>query len=131
MKTRFACVLVLLLVGASALAAKPPAAPAPPSFGEVVEVNVVNVEVYATDKKGSRVSGLEKRDFEVLEDGKPVEITHFEVVAGGGAPRTQEAAPAVVPGVAPAAPEDAWNLVVFFDNLSLRPTSRGRALRQL
>ena len=124
--------VLLLIAGVPILAAKPPAAPAPPSFGETVEVNVVNVEVYASAKDGSRVTDLKKDDFTVLEDGKPVEITNFQA-AGPGGVSTAAAAPggSAKEGLATAPPEEGWNLVVYFDNQSLRPGSRDRALRQL
>ena len=41
---------------------------------------VVNVDVYVTDAKGNRVTDLTAADFEVLEDGRPVEITNFYLV---------------------------------------------------
>ena len=53
-------------------------------FYETVEVNVVNVEVYVTDKKGNPVTGLTRDDFEILEDGEPIEISNF--YAGQGQP---------------------------------------------
>ena len=77
-RSRIATFLALALCGAAF--AKPPAPPPPPAFGEVMEVNVVNVDVYATDKSGNRVTDLKIGDFQVLEDGKPVEITNFEAV---------------------------------------------------
>src|SRR5687767_2810675 len=56
----------------------PPAPAAPPTeFREVVEVNVVNLTVRVTDKEGHSVKGLGRGDFEILEDGKPVEIANF------------------------------------------------------
>jgi VWFA-related protein len=140
---------LLLAVSAPALAA-PTAPPAAPQiFGEAVEVNVVNVEVHVTDKNGNRVTDLRKGDFELLEDGKPVEISNFETVSGtvprgsgaasqvpGGAP-SSASAPAVPPApgapaaTAAASPEDAWSLVVYFDNQNIRPASRTRAIQQL
>ena len=53
----------LLLAGicspAFAAAPKAPEPPPPtPGFGESIEVNVVNVEVFVTDKKGNRITGL-------------------------------------------------------------------------
>jgi VWFA-related protein len=136
--------LALLLFSVAAVAAdraRPAAAPAPPGFGEVVEVNVVNVEIYATDKDGNRVSGLKKEDFTVLEDGKPVEITNFVAVAGRRAAAVEPTSaqpsppPAAPGGPAPTqmagAPDEAWSLIVFFDNASIRAASRDRALRQL
>ncbi len=112
--------LLILAAGGAAFAAKPPAAPAPPSFGETVEINVVNVDVYAADKTGKPVTGLRKGDFQVLEDGKPVEITNFaafEAQQGGATSASM--------------PEDGWNLIIFFDNFHLHPNSRARAVRQL
>jgi len=133
MKPSSAACFLLLAAALPALGAKPPAAaPPPPSFGEVVEVNVVNVEVWATDKAGNRINDLRQGDFQLLEDGKPVEISNFETVSGtvssSAAARPRDAA-----GAAPeaGAPEDAWNLVVYFDNQNLRPASRARALGQL
>jgi VWFA-related protein len=110
-----------------------------------VEVNVVNVEVYATDKAGNRVNGLKKEDFALFEDGKPVEITNF-AVAEGGAGGSGTAAPAGSPGggsaaapeapapggASPAAvPDNPLSLVLFVDNLHLHPGSRARALEQV
>jgi VWFA-related protein len=116
---------------AAAFAAKPQAAPAPPSFGETVEVNLVNVDVYATDKSGNRVTDLRKGDFQVFEDGKPVEISNFELVEG--LRQGVERAPAGSSSSGPAAgfPEDIWNLVILFDDFNLSPASHARAVRQL
>ena len=125
MKARLA--LSLLLGCASALFG---AEKTPPtsltSFGEVVEVNVVNVDVHATDKSGKRVNDLRQGDFTLLEDGKPVAITNFTPVhgsAGGAAPSAPEGAART--------PDDAWNLVIYVDNANIRPSHRTRALQQL
>jgi VWFA-related protein len=121
LKIRLGFLLLTLSAGA-AFAAKPAAVPAPPSFGETVEINLVNVDVYAADPKGNPVTGLRKGDFQVLEDGKPVDVTNFAAF---------EAQPAGAPADAASAPEDGWNLVIFFDNFNLHPSSRARAVRQL
>ncbi|SRR6266700_370341 len=53
---------------------------------------LVVVDVVATDKKGEAVSGLQRSDFTVLEDGKPQEVRAFSfqepavTPAGGAAP---------------------------------------------
>jgi len=128
-----ACLLSLgtsLAAGASALPAETPPEPST-SFGEVVEVNVVNVEVYATDKAGKRLTNLQKGDFQLLEDGKPVEISNFEAMRVGDSPAGGASPLPASEATAPAAPEDAWNLVVYFDNENLRPASRARAVGQL
>ncbi len=129
-----------LSLGTPALRAKE-ARPAPAAkasggnspFGDVIEVNVVNVDVTATDDKGRPVSGLKKGDFELLEDGKAVAVSNFETVtaAAAGAPVTGPASAAAASPASPPSPDDALNLVVFFDNFNLRPPHRARVLRQL
>ena len=108
-----------------------------PSFTEVIDVDVVNVEVYVTDRDGRHVQGLSRGDFQLLVDGHPMEIVNFSEVAEGApvpvkAP-SAVAPPAAEPGQAaapPAGPEP-LSLVVYVDNDNLRPFSRNRALRQL
>ncbi|MDH3255748.1 MAG: VWA domain-containing protein [Acidobacteriota bacterium] len=109
-------------------------------FFESVEVNVVNVDVYVTDKKGKRVTGLNKDDFELFEDGKPIEVTNFYAVADGTpqiepssaapvADATTSAAPQPAPHLAPSKPEEQrLYLVIYFDNLFLRPFSRNKVI---
>ncbi|MBV8199373.1 MAG: VWA domain-containing protein, partial [Acidobacteria bacterium] len=128
-----------------------PAAQAPPAAGrkapstdenfvESVTVNVVNVDVYVSDKKG-RVTGLTKNDFELFEDGRPMAITNFLAVqdgksTGGAAEAEAEAtdrAPKLPPGYAPPPiPEDQkLRLVVYIDNFNLKPFDRNRVMRDL
>ncbi|HKV07576.1 MAG TPA: VWA domain-containing protein [Thermoanaerobaculia bacterium] len=111
-----------------------PLAAQPPSFGEVVEVNVVNVDVYVTDANGQPVSGLDKRDFELYEDGKRVEITNFEAVdraASAGAPAAPAPAPEAAAPESPAASADGLHLVIYVDNFNLHSGNRARAVQQL
>ncbi|HEY0513365.1 MAG TPA: VWA domain-containing protein [Thermoanaerobaculia bacterium] len=111
----------------------PPVTPSTaPSFGEVLEVNVVDVDVDATDRNGHRVTGLRKDDFELLEDGKRVAISNFDArEAGGEASRAAGGAAAGKTGAAGRSPDDAWNLVIFVDDFNILPAHRTRALRQL
>ena len=135
MKILSAMSALLLSAWTPVFSASPPAAPAAPSFGEVVEVNVVNVDVYATDKDGHRITGLGKDDFELREDGKRVAISNFEVVGSGssqaGSPQSGVPAAGGSPAGAERAPEDALSLVVYFDDLNIRPPHRARVLKQL
>ena len=119
----------------------PPAAPLP-SFGASVEVNVVNVEVYVTDKNGKQVNDLKQEDFTVLEDGKRVEVTNFAAFSSGrevnspeggsASPSDPAAGAASAPAAEPAAPpETALSLVVFLDDLHLRPEHRVKAMEQI
>jgi VWFA-related protein len=130
MKRNHLALLVLALVFPAAVHGAPPAAADTP-FGEHLDVNVVNVEVYVTGADGRPVPGLQRGDFTLLEDGKPMQITNFEAV-DGTAPGVQ--APPV-PGAAPAAPQaaaaDPQHLVLFIDNTHIAPAHRNRALRQI
>ena len=109
-------------------------------FFDTVDVNVVNVEVYVTYKKGNPVAGLTEDDFEILVDGDPVEISNFYSARGRG---SQDAsAPVVEPSTAPAPPPPAappartpedqrLNLVIFIDNVNISPRTRNRVLEAL
>lgn len=104
-------------------------------FAETVNVNVVNVDVYVTDKSGKRVEGLSKDDFELLVDKSAVGITNFYVVEGGQvgnreAVETLDEIPATPDRSQPRAlPEDQrLHLIVYVDNFNLHPFTRNRAL---
>ncbi len=75
--------------GSGGSAAGPAAASEPlqptPTFGERIEVRVVNVEVVVTDRHGDRVPGLAPGDFRLKVDGKAVPIDYFTEVRGGDA----------------------------------------------
>lgn len=108
-------------------------------FGEAVDVNVVNVEVYVTDKEGKRVRGLKEEDFVLEVDKKPVAITNFYVVDNGKAredlaqanvPEPGEGEPAVPVSAEEAIPdEQRLYLIVYIDNFNLRPFTRNRVIQ--
>ncbi len=58
--------------------ATPPASGAQPRFR--VEVNYVEVDAVVTDSQGNFVRDLTRDDFEVLEDGRPQQISAFSTV---------------------------------------------------
>ncbi len=159
--TRPSPIKILLLLAASAMLAggvflsaqedgDPESGEATPTdvFVDRVDVNLVNVEVYVTDGKGNRVHGLKKDDFEILEDGGPVAITNFYAVADGEPlvkpPPKPEAKidddDSLLPEVPsierlrgqPQVPENQQlHVVIYFDNLFLKPFSRNRVVRQV
>ncbi|HEX6863815.1 MAG TPA: VWA domain-containing protein, partial [Thermoanaerobaculia bacterium] len=51
-----------------------------PQYFEELDVNLVELYVAVTDRGGNLVPGLTQNDFEVLESGKPQEISKFELV---------------------------------------------------
>jgi len=123
--------LALGLLLAPALSQAADEAPAGESFKESIEVSVVNLDVYVTDKKGQPVTGLRKEDFQVFEDGSPVEISNFFAESRGTAP----AAPAASGGPGQSAPErpvsQRLRLVVFVDDVNLSQANRMRILQNV
>jgi len=111
-----------------ALLAATPQQPKLPFIGESIEVSIVNVDVFVTDKTGKRVTGLTQNDFEIYEDGKLRPITNFAEYANAPA-----AARVSVDGIAEpaaaapaaAAPEVAKRqqrtIAVFVDRIEMRP----------
>lgn len=133
-----------LLPVAAALAVASAAAQEPPPealFIDRVEVNLVDVEVFVTDRQGRRVIDLAREDFEVRVDGRLVEITNFyaaaapPVVAASGEPRGLESAVlATAPAAAPVSViprEQRLNLMVYVDHTFIQPGNRKRVLDHL
>lgn len=120
-----------------------PAGSAEEPFVDIVNVTVVNVDVYVTDKKGNRINGLTAADFELFEDGKPIAVTNFYAVEEGRPlGDAVEEAPAPAPGAAPAPPaaraalppvpaDQRLSLVVYIDNFNIHPFNRNRVMRDL
>jgi VWFA-related protein len=65
---------LLFLFAAPAFSQQQQAAPA---AGETIEVSIINVDVFVTDRKGNRVYGLSRDDFEIRENGKMQPISNF------------------------------------------------------
>ena len=69
--------LALLCLPLLAATPKPPQTPDVPRTSETIEVSIVNVDVFVTDKSGKRIKGLTRDDFAIYEDGKAQPITNF------------------------------------------------------
>lgn len=68
--------------GRAALPSQPPGAPDAqmPPITFRTEINYVEVDAVVRDAKGEFVGGLTKEDFQILEDGKPQQVTAFSLV---------------------------------------------------
>lgn len=102
---RVAALLLLLLLDAAAHAQEP-------RFADELDVEVVSVDVVAESEDGAPVPDLAAEDFEVLDGGQPVRITHF--AAGGG---DAQAAP--------------LHLVLLFDDTQIQPSERSSAYARI
>ncbi len=137
---------LLLLAGiaglaASAALAQEPPPPAPPdndlaAFFDAVDVRLVNLDVVVVDSEGRTVADLVREDFELLEGGRPVEITHFSAFgtqrvgtpAAGVDPAT---APATAAPPAPAAEAPPTTWIIYVDPSRVRSTQKNAALRAM
>ncbi len=146
---RRAGVLAALAAGAALAGGAAPAEqlaePAGQPFVEAVEVNVVTVDVYVTDRDGRPVLGLGRGDFELFEDGRPMEITNFYAVASGAVaapaappsgspPAARSSEPETAPPAAgtPATPvSQQLHLVIYVDNQFLRPFNRNKVVDEV
>jgi len=88
------------------------------SYGETLEIRVINVDAVVTDRSGKPVTGLTRDDFELFENGKRKEVSNFLEVnerAAGALPTQSERR----------------HLIVFVDNTSLQPFNRDRVLNAM
>ncbi len=110
------------------------ASSSPPAlFTGRVNVDVVNVEVFVSDADGEPVVGLTAADFELLRDGKPMEITNFYGARRRAAATAGSEASAAPPanGAPVASPPQPIHLVVYVDHMNIRPANRTRVLENL
>lgn len=108
--------LLASLVASSVVAQQPPR-----SYGETLEIRVINVDAVVTDRNGKPVTGLTRDDFELFENGKRKEVSNFLEVNERAA-----AAAGVPPGQS-----ERRHLIVFVDNTSLQPFNRDRVLNAM
>ncbi len=138
---RIAVLISLILTTTPAMAQEPQPAEPTELFFDRVAVDVVNVEVYVTDKKGEPITDLSREDFVVTEDGRPVEVVNFHHVSDGQVAAQvpePEAPPAErdlldVPRLAERQVPDSQrlHLVVYVDNYHIHPLNRNRVFGRL
>ena len=157
-----AVLAALLLALPGAVRAQPPEQDPPdtPLFLERLDVEIVNLDVVVTDRRGRPVTGLTREDFELRVDGEPTPIENFYAVGPEGPPTEtgpegpptetgpegppiaaappEEAAPEPAPPAEPAPlpaaespPAHGLHLVILFDNRRGTPGERKRVTRQL
>ncbi len=111
-------------------------------FSEEIAVEVVEVEVRVTDRKGRPITGLTRDEFRLFVDGVPVEVQYFEEVRetdAAGEP-TRPAEPSEPgPGPGPVEPSGATerarppeqSVVIFLDQVHLTTTGRKQLVRDM
>ncbi len=113
-----------MLVAPGLHAQAPPASGAATTFLGSIDVNLVNLEVFVTNKQGRPLTDLAAGDFQVFEDGKKMKITNFlHVGAPAEAPAEGAAPVTAMEGQAPASGEPG-RMVILVDNLTVNPQNR-------
>ena len=103
------------------IAAAPQEIPAP-RIDQTIEVELVNVDVVITDKKGNRIKGLTREDFVIKENGRIQPITNFAEYRSGIQDvkvTSGVAAPAQSAPQAQSAPPRKRTIVVFIERFKL------------
>ncbi len=105
------------------------------SFQDEIELTVVNVIAYVTDKKGRPVTDLKREDFRLFHDGQERPITHFKLYTEEQFNTRITASGEQLPPPAPGAEETGASpdvqpvyIVLFVDNENLHPLDRNRVL---
>ena len=91
-------------------------------MGETIEVSIVNLDVFVTNKAGARVHGLTRDDFEILENGVKQPISNFAEYAG------EEALQTTVGAATPAAPQTQKRTMIVFIERFYLPNFRTEPL---
>lgn len=121
----------LVLLAATVRAAPQEAAELPPLVEEI-KVEVVNVDVVVTDRKGNPVTGLTRDDFVLYEDGDHRPITNFYAFNEGRARfDDQGAAPEQAGEGNFPDPTTRRRMVLLFDSNSLEKRARNKAIDAL
>jgi VWFA-related protein len=87
-------------------------------LGETVDISIVNVDVFVTDRDGNRVRGLTANDFEIYENGQLQPISNFAEYASGSNERVGVGG---TRRAATAAPREKRNILIFFEEMYLPP----------
>ena len=96
-------------------------------FFDTVDVQVVNVEAVVVDKEGKPVLGLGPEDFEIFENGEPVEISNFFAAGSLNAADADPSMPLLAREDPMVKPEtENLNLVVLVDNAHVSPQNRNQ-----
>jgi len=144
----FAAIVVLCLGAGVAFAdgEETPGSTTPDAVGGLpfageVDVTVVNVNVYVTDKQGFAVTDLTADDFILTQDGTVKPITNFDLFTdeiyrsfySDNGPPTALPTPTPIPGTETLSKESfrPVYVVLYFDNENSRAVDRNRLVTQL
>lgn len=98
-------------------------------YVETMEVNVISLDVFVTDKKGNPVTGLTADDFVIYENGRPQDISNFSEIRE--TPQLLNV-PTISPRPMERIPEERTRKVIFFiDNETVHPFNRNKVFEEI
>ncbi|MEE8367406.1 MAG: VWA domain-containing protein, partial [Thermoanaerobaculia bacterium] len=106
-------------------------------FTEIVQVRVINVDVFVTDRSGQSVAGLSRDDFELRVDGRSVPISNFYSEMGGTQWTTSKSTELLADSTfrsveeVQADPAHRTHVVILIDHTRLHANNRKRTLAAL
>lgn len=109
------------------------------AFVDQLDVTVVNIPVFVTDKKGNAITDLAKEDFKILQDGQERVLTNFKLYTEevyesyrDEIKKIETAGRDHLPDAVNELPElRASYMAIYVDHENLRPLDRNRILNQL
>ena len=99
------------------------------TFFAPLNVPLISVEVYVSDRAGRPIPGLTLEDFEIFEDGEPVSISHF--YAAPGVTETADEELDSGDDLVESTPAQNLYLVIYFDDTNLGRGRRQSAIEHL
>lgn len=127
----FSCTLITGVISLQAQTSDQSSPTAVPSFQ--TKANEVLVDAVVIDSKGEPVAGLQKKEFQILEDGKPQTISAFEehkIVARPKPPKFPPMPPDVYTNFPPPLAADSVN-VLLLDCLNTQVADQSYVRAQL
>ena len=106
----------------------------PASFDASIAVDLVTVEVVVVDERGRPLYDLEREEFELFEDGQPVDVKYFEppVPGDGDVPTAAVSSAESGTSAVTATPADPpAHVIVFVDNLHIGVANREQVFATL
>jgi VWFA-related protein len=110
------------------------------AFRDEIEITVVNIVAFVTDKQGNAITDLTADDFKLYQDGQERPISNFQlyteelyrtVFQATGEPTPQELLPPEMPDAEDLPELRQSYMAIYIDHENLRPLDRNRVLNQL
>jgi hypothetical protein len=114
----------LLILAAAPLLAQQPQQ-SPPTFGEKVDVNLVQLDAIVTDSRGNQMLGLGKDDFVVRENGQPQTVDSVDYFTN----RRLITSPESAANFKVERVHEERYLIFFFDKVTSDAGSQGEMIR--